>query len=154
MNFNVLCPTSKEDLLKIISENQGGNFRFGAGYTDLIMELKKQTPEGLTVINLAQLKDDEFTGISECKDGLRIGALASANSVIADITIKEGYPVLHSASSKLVDSFTDALPDVSEYHSISSTVKLADISSSLISLSIFTIGGPLFRGRRLWKQVG
>lgn len=101
MNFNVLCPTSKEDLLNMISENQGGNFRFGAGYTDLIMELKKQTPEGLTVINLAQLKDDEFTGISECKDGLRIGALASANSVIADITIKEGYPVLHSASSKL-----------------------------------------------------
>ena len=45
-------------LLKFITENQDKNYRFGAGYTDLILELKKQPDDDLVVVNLANLKDD------------------------------------------------------------------------------------------------
>ncbi len=101
MNFNVLSPVTTSELLDQISENQDRNFRFGAGYTDLVIELKKQPHEGLTVINLAQLKDEKFTGISDSEKGLRIGALSTANDIIADVTINENYPVLNSASNQL-----------------------------------------------------
>ena len=57
MNFDLITPETTEELLQAIDENQRNNFRFGAGYTDLILELGAQPDEELTVINLAKLGD-------------------------------------------------------------------------------------------------
>jgi len=103
MNFNVISPNTTEELLELISENQGNKFRFGAGYTDLILELKKQPYEKLTVINLAQLNDNSFTSIQKCDDGIRIGALVTVNKIILDPHLSgEGqFSLLKEAANKL-----------------------------------------------------
>ena len=63
MEFNIVNPKTKSDLLEAIRKES--HFRFGAGYTDLLMELRKKPEEGLTVINLSQVKDVQFNGIKK-----------------------------------------------------------------------------------------
>jgi len=98
MNFNIISPKTQEELLRALRYNQDKNFRFGAGYTDLILELKKQPANDLTVINLAQLQDNRFTSITIIDGGLSIGALTTANSIVRSSLIREKYPVLGQAA--------------------------------------------------------
>lgn len=133
MNFNVLSPQTTEELLRLITENQNEKFRFGAGYTDLLVELKKQPHEGLTVINLAQLKDDLFTVIRECQDGMQIGSLTTANQIIANFTIKRNFPVLHSAASKLASCQIRQVATVGGNMCTASPA--GDISNALVALN-------------------
>ena len=98
MNFNVLTPETVEELRQNISDCQGNNFRFGAGYTDLLLELKKQPANDLLVINLAQLNDPAFNSITCTTEGTRIGALVTANNVVRNKEIRQNYPVLYKAA--------------------------------------------------------
>ncbi len=100
MDFNIISPRSQEELLSVIAEHQSKNFRFGAGYTDLLLELKKSPQPDLTVINLAQLQDDSFSSVTDSDSGLKIGALTTANRIVRNGTIREKYPVLHQAALK------------------------------------------------------
>ena len=88
MDFNTITPQSTADLLDVIQENQENDFRFGAGYTDLIPELQIQNEKGLIVINLAQLEDHDFTEIRAEKSSIRLGALTTMTDVLTneDIT--------------------------------------------------------------------
>lgn len=101
MDFEVINTTTPEELLKAIAANQNNNFRIGAGFTDLINQLKKQNTADLTIINMAQLKEEAYTQIVEEEGGLRIGALATASDIVGNNYIRENYPVLHQAASKL-----------------------------------------------------
>ena len=102
MEFKVISPETTKELLKVIGENQSNEFKFGAGYTDLILDLKKQERDNLTVINLARLKDKEFTSIEKTMDGIRIGALVTINEVISDSILSEKmrFPVLMKAANE------------------------------------------------------
>jgi len=104
MKFNVISPETTEELLKLISENKDKNFRFGAGYSDLLLEIKKQPDENLTVINLAHLNDNRFTSISICDDGIKIGALVTANEILYNKEIRKQYPVLFEAANRLASA--------------------------------------------------
>jgi len=88
--------------LEVISKNQDYNFKFGAGYTDLVLDLKKQERNDLTVINLARLKGTEFTSIDKTRDGIRIGALVTINEIISDSILSEEmrFPVLMKAANE------------------------------------------------------
>ncbi|NQS98521.1 MAG: FAD binding domain-containing protein [candidate division Zixibacteria bacterium] len=101
MNFNLISPQSTGELLEVIAENQSNKFRFGAGCTDLILELKKQPDEELIVINLAQLSDNRFTSIEKNHDEVRIGALVTANSITSDEELRRRFPVLYESANKL-----------------------------------------------------
>jgi len=102
MNFNLVSPETTDDLLHVIDEHHGKRFRFGAGYTDLVMELGKQDDRELTVINLARLSDPRFTSIEEHADGgMRIGALVTAGRIVSHKALNERYPVLGLAAGKL-----------------------------------------------------
>ena len=101
MNFNVISPETTDELLDAIVANQGKQLRFGAGYTDLLLDLKKQPDENLTIINLAHLNDNRFTSISQCDDGIRIGALVTANGILYNKELKKQYPVLFEAANRL-----------------------------------------------------
>jgi len=101
MNFNITTPKTTNELLDQIAEHQNNNFRFGAGYTDLLLELKKQPDDNLTVINLAYLNDDHFTSIIKCDDGIRIGALVTVSKITYNDSLKGQYPVLYEAANKL-----------------------------------------------------
>jgi len=102
MEFNVISPESTEELIKVITKNQEYNFRFGAGYTDLLLDLKKQERIDLTVINLARLKDGKFTSIEKTNEGIRIGALVTIKEIISDSIISKGnqFPVLMKAAKE------------------------------------------------------
>ena len=101
MNFNLISPETTNELLEVIAENRGNKFRFGAGCTDLLLELKKQPDEGLIVVNLARLNDNRFTSIEKTDDGIRIGALVTANGITSDKELQRRFPVLYESANKL-----------------------------------------------------
>lgn len=101
MDFEVINTKTSDELLKAITANQGNNFRIGAGFTDLINQLKNQNTEDLTIINISQIKDSSFKEIKVEKDCVRIGTLATASDIVANSMIKENFPVLHQAASQL-----------------------------------------------------
>ncbi|MBI2280306.1 MAG: FAD binding domain-containing protein [Bacteroidetes bacterium] len=104
MNFEVISPKTTPELLNAIYDNQTENFRIGAGFTDLINQFKTQETEGLILINLTQLKDDNFKLIIENKTNFQIGALTTASEIIDNKSIKENFPVLYQAASKLAST--------------------------------------------------
>ena len=97
---NVISPETTEELLKAIDEHKDKEFRFGAGYTDLLVELKKQPKEKLVVINLSHLNDSQFTTITESNGGIRIGALVTAGEIISNEILLKQFPVLCEAANK------------------------------------------------------
>lgn len=101
MNFNVVSPESTEELLNIISKNQNNNFKFGAGFTDLIPEQKKQDEEDLIIINLARLDDDNFKSIKKNGNEFRIGALTTIAEIISNKELKTQFPVLNVSANTL-----------------------------------------------------
>jgi CO/xanthine dehydrogenase FAD-binding subunit len=101
VNFELISPETTDELLEVISERRGKRFRFGAGGTDLILELKKQPEENLTVVNLGNLNDERFTSIETQDDGFRIGALVTAGGIAANPGLKEQFAVLCEAANRL-----------------------------------------------------
>ena len=102
MEFNIINPKTKSELLKTIRKEK--HFRFGAGCTDLLMELKKNPENGLTVINLSQVKDAQFGGIKRSAKGIRLGAMFTAHKITVNEDIRSNYPVLHEAALSLAST--------------------------------------------------
>jgi carbon-monoxide dehydrogenase medium subunit len=102
MEFNIINPKTKSELLKTIRKEK--HFRFGAGCTDLLMELKKNSDEGLTVINLSQVKDAQFNGVKKSAKGIRLGAMLTAHQIVMNEDIKNNFPVLHEAALSLAST--------------------------------------------------
>lgn len=102
MEFNIINPKTKSDLLKAIRTVE--NFRFGAGCTDLLMELKKNPKEDLTVINLSQVKDAQLDGLKKSPQRLRLGAMLTVHKIVTNEEIKNNYPVLHEAAKSLAST--------------------------------------------------
>lgn len=102
MDFEIITPTTKPELLKAMRENK--TYRFGAGYTDLILELKKQDAKDITIINLAQLQDAHFTSIDRQPKYLSIGALVTAYQVLQNKFITSNFPLLRQAATNLASS--------------------------------------------------
>ena len=100
MVANVISLETTEELLKVIDEYKDTELRFGAGYTDLLVELKKQPNEKLVIINLAQLNDKHFTTITESDCEIRVGALVTASEIISNELIRKQFPVLCEAANK------------------------------------------------------
>lgn len=101
MDFEVVSPKTTDELLEVIHINQNKNFRFGAGYTDLINDLNNNPQKDLTVINLDQLKDDIFRTILVSEKGIRIGAMVTATQILNHDFIKTNYPVLWEATNSV-----------------------------------------------------
>ncbi|MFH1297927.1 MAG: FAD binding domain-containing protein [Bacteroidota bacterium] len=101
MNFDVESPTTREELLQSLRRHQSTDFKLGAGFTDLLIELKASGREDLTLINLARLEEEEFTGIGFYPTEIRIGALVTVARIQKDSYIDEHFPVLHQAARSL-----------------------------------------------------
>ncbi len=102
MEFNIVNPKTRSELLSAI--RRVNYFRFGAGYTDLILELKKQNERGITIIKLAQLKDKQFSSIEKNATDVRIGSLVTASQIVGDKFIEKNFPSLHQAANNLASS--------------------------------------------------
>lgn len=104
MEFDVISPKTTHELLNAIAANQANNFRISAGFTDLVHQIKLQPTEGLILINLAQLDDQNFKQIVENENNIQIGALTTAAEIVDNKIIEENFPVLHQAASKLAST--------------------------------------------------
>ncbi len=102
MEFNIINPKTKSELLGAIRREN--HFRFGAGFTDLLMELRKQPEENLTIINLSQIKDAQFTDIKKSAKVYHIGALFSAHNIVMNEALRIHFPVLHEAAWNLAST--------------------------------------------------
>jgi len=98
MGIEIETPETTEDLLQIINRNINGNFRFGAGYTDLVLELKQEPQKDLLIINLAQMDDSDFTTIQFVDEGIRIGALTTIAEIMTDKKVRHRAPVVVQAA--------------------------------------------------------
>lgn len=132
MDFNTITPHSTADLLDVIQANQGNNFRFGAGYTDLIPELQVQNEKGLIVINLAQLEDDDFTEIRAEKSSIRLGALTTMTDVLTNGNLQQ-FPVLIEAVESLASVQIRSMATVGG--NICTASPAGDVSCALVALN-------------------
>ncbi len=103
-DFQIISPQTSEELLEAIEAHQEKHFRFGAGGTDLQLELKRRPEKDLTVVNLAQMQDDTFTSISKTDTGYRIGALTTATEILDNEELKSEYFTLWDAANNLASS--------------------------------------------------
>lgn len=104
MNFDLITPVTTRELLGAMRKLQKQPFRFIAGGTDLLMELRRHPVEPLTVINLAQLKDAAFKTIRTTAKSLRLGAGVTAHAVAHHSEIAGRFQVLASAASNLAST--------------------------------------------------
>lgn len=104
MNFEMEIPKTTEELLSVVKKHRNEKFRFGAGCTDLLMELKKKPEDDLLVINLSSVRDNEFTGISKKAKEFRIGAMATAHKIVVNEALRDQFPVLHEAAYNLAST--------------------------------------------------
>ncbi len=132
MEFDVINVNTIEELLKVIGDNQNANFRIGAGYTDLIVELKQQITKDLTIINIARLEESSFNEIAEEEDHIIIGALVTASDIVNNELVKEFYPVLHEASSSVAS--TQIRNSATIGGNICNASPAADMSAALVAL--------------------
>lgn len=104
MDFDIINPTTTKELLRTIKKFQKEKFRFGAGCTDLLIELRKKSEENLTIINLSFVKGSFFTGIKKSAKGLRLGAMFTAHKIVVNEEIKNNFHVLHEAALSLAST--------------------------------------------------
>ncbi len=144
MDFYTVSPHTTAELLETIKQNQGNHFRFGAGYTDLIPELKTQKQDDLTVINLAKLKDKDFTSINDSKEGSRIGALATMTDVLSNESLQR-FPALIEAIESLASVQVRSVATVGG--NICTASPAGDVSCALVALDaaceILDTGGKI-----------
>jgi aerobic carbon-monoxide dehydrogenase medium subunit len=132
MDFEIINATTTDELLKAIKDNQHNNFKIGAGYTDLILELKQQAVEDLTIINIAQLYESSFNAITEEDDYIVIGALVTASDIVNSKIIKELYPVLYQATLSVASTQIRNLATIGG--NICHASPSADMSAALVAL--------------------
>ena len=101
MGFEIISPTTSEELRKLLESNQDKNIRLGAGFTDLMIEIKKKNLNDLTVINLAKIKEKEFTTIQVTVNEVRIGSLVTIAEITKNKYLQENFPVLVEAANGL-----------------------------------------------------
>ena len=144
MDFYTVSPQTATELLEAIKQNQKNHFRFGAGYTDLIPELKTQKQDDLTVINLAKLKDKDFTSINDSKEGSRIGALATMTDVLSNESLQR-FPALIEAIESLASVQIRSVATVGG--NICTASPAGDVSCALVALDaaceILDTGGKI-----------
>ena len=144
MDFYTVSPHTTAELLETIKQNQGNHFRFGAGYTDLIPELQMQKQDDLTVINLAKLKDKDFTSINDSKEGSRIGALATMTDVLSNESLQR-FPALIEAIESLASVQVRSVATVGG--NICTASPAGDVSCALVALDaaceILDTGGKI-----------
>ena len=135
VDFNVLTPGTVSELLTDIENNQSGDFRFGAGLTDLLLELRKQSGSKINIINLSNISDEFFSEITKTEDYIRIGSLVTAAEITGNEEIRTIFPVFHKAAESLASRQIRQVATVGG--NICTASPAGDISTSLVALEAF-----------------
>ncbi|MFH1049333.1 MAG: FAD binding domain-containing protein [bacterium] len=133
IDFNVISPETVEELLNEIEKHLDNGFRFGAGFTDLLMEFKKLSGEPVTVINLANIKDSLFKEIAVNNDFIKIGSLVTASEIVTNKDIIELFPVLHKAAETLASKQIRQVATIGG--NVCTASPAGDMSTALVALN-------------------
>jgi CO/xanthine dehydrogenase FAD-binding subunit len=127
--FEYHAPVSLPEALELLSQ-WGEKAKVFAGGTDLLVSMKKRevTPEHL--INLKGIS--ELKGISDEKEGLKIGPLVTLDEIERSKVIKEKYSILWEAVSVMASPQVRTLGTIGG--NLSSAVPSADTAPPLIAL--------------------
>lgn len=104
MDFEIINPSSTTELLETVENLKDSKYKFGAGCTDLLMELKKNCEVDLTIINLAKVKDTAFTNIIKTSESYNLGAMVTASNIIENNDLKNCFLVLYEAANSLAST--------------------------------------------------
>lgn len=104
MSFDIISPANTKELLMMINKYQKKHFRFAAGCTDLLLELKKNPVKDITLINLTQVSDQLFTGINKSSVGIWLGARVTANDILSYDAFKNNNNALYEAALNLAST--------------------------------------------------
>lgn len=104
MNFDIINPRSTKDLFDSVKKLQKTNIRFAAGCTDLLLDIKKHPINNLTIINLSQVADKQFTSIKKLKNGYWLGARVTATMIVESEELKKNFQVLYEAAHNLAST--------------------------------------------------
>lgn len=132
MDFDVISPKSKKELLNAMSEYQHTNYRFGAGYTDLMIELKDTSGVDLKIINLSLLKEGAFNTIVDKGDYYHVGTNVTAQEIIESELLNSNYKVLTEAAESVASTQIRNAATVGG--NICTASPSGDMSCALISL--------------------
>lgn len=132
LDFDVISPETSQELLEAIRNSQDKNYKFGAGYTDLINDLNNNLQKDFTVINLAKLKDVNYTTINVTDKGVRIGALVTASQILENNNVQNNYPVLWEAANSVASKQIRATATIGG--NICQASPSGDMSCALVAL--------------------
>ncbi len=96
--FEYLEPKSLKEAVKIFASDVKGSVLLGGG-TDLLVNMKHRVIQPKRVINLKTIP--RLAYISEGKDGLKIGALATLHDLASSSLVQEKYPVLSQTAQEV-----------------------------------------------------
>ncbi len=94
--FEYYAPKSVEEACSLLAKHKGRALPL-AGGTDLLVKMKHRRLVPECVINLKTIPDMDYIAYDE-KDGLRIGALTTIQSIKNSLVIKRNYKILHQAA--------------------------------------------------------
>lgn len=92
--FEYVSPTTKEQAVALLSE-KWSEVEVLAGGTDLLSLMKDYVTTPRRVVNLKGIK--ELSGIRYTANGLRLGALATFDQVLANPAVRRNYPAIWAA---------------------------------------------------------
>lgn len=95
--FVVKRPATLEEAIGMLSGNTDGSILLKAGGTDIIPWMNKHLVHPETVVDLSRVSPLSGVDFSP-EDGLKIGALASVNTVAASASVRERYHALRDAA--------------------------------------------------------
>jgi carbon-monoxide dehydrogenase medium subunit len=127
--FEYHAPASLPEALELLSR-WGEKAKVFAGGTDLLVSMKKREVLPNHLINLKGIS--ELKGVSDEKEGLKIGALVTLWEIERSKTVKEKYSILWEAVSVMASPQVRTLGTIGG--NLSSAVPSADTAPPLIAL--------------------
>jgi carbon-monoxide dehydrogenase medium subunit len=127
--FEYHAPASLPEALELLSR-WGEKAKVFAGGTDLLVSMKKREVLPEHLINLKGIS--ELKGVSDEKEGLKIGALVTLGEIERSKTVKEKYSILWEAVSVMASPQVRTLGTIGG--NLSSAVPSADTAPPLIAL--------------------
>jgi carbon-monoxide dehydrogenase medium subunit len=127
--FEYHAPASLPEALELLSR-WGEKAKVFAGGTDLLVSMKKREVLPNHLINLKGIS--ELKGVSDEKEGLKIGALVTLGEIERSKTVKEKYSILWEAVSVMASPQVRTLGTIGG--NLSSAVPSADTAPPLIAL--------------------
>lgn len=99
MRFGYLEPLNVEEAISLLVKYEG-EAKVLAGGTDLIVQMRKKMVRPKYIIDIGCLPGLDYINYDE-KEGLKIGALTTISALERSSEIKQKYPVISQAASKL-----------------------------------------------------